>query len=297
MNLEQLHYAKYVMEYHSITMAAQQLFITQSAISQSIHTLEKELGIKLFERSRQGTFPTEEGRWILPKLMEVYQSLQDIKYEIKKSKEDMAGTIKLATIPSVFMTFLPEKLARFKEEYPLVNYQILEFENYKVIEAIQNQEAEIGFIALTHDTDHLNPNLVFQQLTIRSEYYLVVAANSPFANRSEISLDEVINEHFILYGERFFTELLSNFLPNWSVQSILFQSINPEVIKKSVMLGLGVSILSNLMIENDPHFIEGRLVRVKLKGYPFHTPLSYSLIYRKDSKHSPLIKKLASFFY
>lgn len=296
MNFEQLHYVKAVVEYQSITIASQQLFVTQSAISQSITALEKELNIVLFHRSRHGTFPTEDGRWILPKLMEVFQKTEEIKLEIESRTTQFSGEIIVATIPSLFMKLLPETLATFKKDYPLVKYQILELENNKVIEAVQQKKADIGFIALTHDLSHFSSSIFSQNLKATSQYYLLVSASSRFALHSEITLEEVVEEPFILYGEHFYRNLIRDFSAKSSEQTILFQSYNSEVIKKSVLAGLGVSILSNLMIEEDPYILDGRVKAIKLIGYPFQMPISYSLIYHQDLRKSPLIQKLAAYF-
>lgn len=296
MNFEQLQYVKVVVEFQSITVASQQLFVTQSAISQSITALEKELNVVLFHRSRHGTIPTEDGLWILPKLMEIFQKTQEIKLEIESRTTQLAGEVIIATIPSLFMTLLPESLVTFKKDYPLVKYHILELENNKVIEAIQQKKADIGFIALTHDLSHFGESIFFQNLQVTSQYYLLVSASSRFALHTEITLEEVLEEPFILYGEHFYPNLIRNFSAKSSEQTILFQSYNSEVIKKSVMAGLGVSILSNLMIEEDPYILDGRVKAIKLIGYPFQMPLTYSLIYHQDFRKSPLIQKLAAYF-
>jgi len=296
MNYEQLKYVKNVIEFQSITIASQQLFVTQSAISQSITALEKELNVVLFHRSRHGTIPTEDGLWLLPKLMEIFQKTQEIKLEIESRTTQFAGEVIIATIPSLFMTLLPEMLATFKKDYPHVKYHILELENNKVIEAIQQKKADIGFIALTHDLDHFSTSIFFHNLQVTSQYYLLVSASSRFALHTEITLEEVLEEPFILYGEDFYPNLIRNFSAKSGEQTILFQSYNSEVIKKSVMAGLGISILSNLMIEEDPYILDGRIKAIKLVGYPFQMPLSYSLIYHQNLRKSPLIQKLVAYF-
>lgn len=296
MNYEQLQYVKAVIEFQSITIASHQLFVTQSAISQSLTALEKELNVVLFHRSRHGTIPTEDGLWLLPKLMEIFQKTQGIKLEIESRNTQIAGEITIATIPSLFMTLLPETLATFKKDYPLVKYHILELENNKVIEAIQQKKADIGFIALTHDLSHFGSSLYLQNLQVTSQYYLLVSASSRFALHTEITLEEVLEEPFILYGEHFYPNLIRTFSPKSSEQMILFQSYNSEVIKKSVMAGLGVSILSNLMIEEDPYILDGKIKAIKLIGYPFQIPLSYSIIYHQDLRENPPIQKLATYF-
>lgn len=143
---------------------------------------------------------------------------------------------------------------------------------------------------------HCSSSIFFQNLQVTSQYYLLVSASSRFALHSEITLEDILEEPFILYGEHFYPNLIRNFSAKSSEQTILFQSYNSEVIKKSVMAGLGVSILSNLMVEEDPYILDGRIKAIKLIGYPFQMPLSYSLIYHQDLGGNNVIQKLAAYF-
>ena len=103
MNFEQLQYVKAVVEFKSITIASQQLFVTQSAISQSITALEKELNVVLFHRSRHGTIPTEDGLWLLPKLMDIFQKTQEIKLEIESRTTQFSGEESQSPQSQVFL--------------------------------------------------------------------------------------------------------------------------------------------------------------------------------------------------
>ncbi|MFJ8527537.1 LysR family transcriptional regulator [Bacillus sp. NPDC094106] len=71
MNLEQMEYIKEISRTQSISLAAKNLHVSQAAVSQSISLLERELGVKLFIRSRLGTTPTKEGKNIIRKALEI----------------------------------------------------------------------------------------------------------------------------------------------------------------------------------------------------------------------------------
>ncbi len=291
MNFEQLLYIKNVLEHKSITIAAQKLFVSQSAISQAITALEKELQIKLFQRSRQGTIPTEDGKWMLPKLMEIYQKTVDIKQEVKNRQSDLFGNLVIATVPGVFMTILPKTFAKFKNIHPRINYKIFESDNPKVIERVLNKEVDLGFIA---KSDEINEEILHvRTLPISSNYYLIVNTHSPYALFQQISLKDLDNTSFIVYGYEYFANLMHRFSER--EPHILFSSYNSEVIKKSVIEGLGVSILSDLMLKDDPYIAGGQLKAIKLVDSPFDTPVTYSLIYRKDCPNKMIVEKLISF--
>ena len=294
MNFDQLQYIKSVVEYQSITVAAEKLFVTQSAISQAISTLEKELNVKLFHRSRNGSYPTEEGEWILPKLLKIYHSYQEIKLEIQSRSSEFFGDIMISTIPGIFMTYLPKRLAKLKKDFPNVKPKIVELETKKIVEEIQMKNADIGFIALTHNLKKLHKDVVFSPISIVSHYRLLVSAQSKYANYKEVELQALMDEPFILYGEQFYLELLEQFTQQNESFTVLFQSYNPEVIKKSVMAGLGVSILSDMMLEDDPYIEDGRIKAVKLVDSLFQYPMTLGIIYHKDRIQDAKIQKVVS---
>jgi len=76
MNLEQLEYIVEIAKTRSFSAAASQLHMTQSAISQSVRKLEQELGMTVFERSRQGAVPTEEGKTFIEQAIEILRRVQ-----------------------------------------------------------------------------------------------------------------------------------------------------------------------------------------------------------------------------
>lgn len=296
MNFEQFEYVKAIVENKSMSIASQKLHVTQSAISQSISMLEKELGIQLFKRSRSGTLPTEDGLWVIPKLMDILQKSNKLKVEIQSKSATFSGKVEIATIPSIFMTLLPDALVSFKKDFPLVHYSISEMENHKVLKAIEQKKADVGFITLTHESKSIDNQLIFHPLNLQSNFYLLVSAKSVLAIHSEIQLQDVLGESFILYGEHYYRNLIKEFEEKYNQISVIFQSNNPEVIKKSVAAGLGVSIVSKMMIEDDPYIDSGRIKAIPLIGYPFNFSLSFGAIYDPNRTNYKLIQRMLTYF-
>ncbi|MGX9134199.1 LysR family transcriptional regulator [Rummeliibacillus sp. JY-2-4R] len=295
MNFEQLEYIKAIVENKSMSIASQKVHVTQSAISQSIAMIETELGVQLFKRTRNGTIPTEDGLWIIPKLMEILRKSNELKMEIQSKTATFSGKVKIATIPGIFMTLLPEALANFKNDFPLVHYEISEMENNQVLKAIEQKKADVGFITLTPESKPLENHLTYHPLNIESQFHLLVPAKSVQAIHSEIQLKDVLDESFILYGEHFYSKLMRGFEEKVGKINIIFQSYNPEVIKKSVAAGLGVSIVSKMMIEDDPYIESGRIKAIPLIGCPFNFSLSFGAIYDRN-QNNILIQRMLAYF-
>jgi DNA-binding transcriptional LysR family regulator len=152
MNLEQMEYIKEVARTQSISLAAQNLHVSQAAISQSISLLEKELGIILFKRSRLGTTPTDEGRKIIKTAMEIVSKVDEIRDEAKSTTVSYTGELKIAAIPSLFMTLLPRTLSMFKNEFPQVKVLITEMGGKEIIEEVNKYKIDLGLIVLNEET-------------------------------------------------------------------------------------------------------------------------------------------------
>ncbi len=78
--------------------------------------------------------------------------------------------------------------------------------------------------------------------------------------------------------------------------NVLFKSNNPEVVKKSVAEGLGISVVSSLMLWDDPYLISERIVAIPLIGYPFNFNLSFGVIYLKNRIQDRLMNKMLEYF-
>ena len=146
MNFEQLVYVKKIYEVESIIHAAQALHISQSAMSQSIANLEIELGYKLFERSRKGTFPTEVGKRLIPFIIDILDARDDLAGEIDALNSKLTGSLKIATIPTLFNKIIPKALSAFKNDYPHIEIEVIESDRANIITMVNNNEVDIGLV-------------------------------------------------------------------------------------------------------------------------------------------------------
>src|SRR5690625_443661 len=103
MNFEQLKYIVEVAKAGSISGASKKLFITQSAISQSITKMEAELGVEIFNRSRNGDVPTDIGNTIIKKALETLAKMEEIKMVGNTDHKLMKRSIRICMIQSTLM--------------------------------------------------------------------------------------------------------------------------------------------------------------------------------------------------
>lgn len=145
MNIEQMRYSVEVAKVGSISIASENLYVSQSAISQSIMSLEEELGMSIFIRSRYGTRPTNEGKEVIQRAAEILEKLQEIKQVAQSHTRSMTGQLRLAVCPGT-IPFILNVLQFFKHEYPDVEITIEEKGCHEIIADLQQDRIDIGFV-------------------------------------------------------------------------------------------------------------------------------------------------------
>lgn len=137
-NLELYNFFCLIAEYNSFSEASKKLYISQPAITQKIHDLEKGLGKKLFIRTASGIELTEEGKLLYNKVREPINTLKNI--EINKEKEDARAQVKIGIDSKIFdISFLYRMLIKFYKLYPKKRLIIEKMELEKGMDYIANE--------------------------------------------------------------------------------------------------------------------------------------------------------------
>ncbi|MCM3690400.1 LysR family transcriptional regulator [Neobacillus niacini] len=266
MHIEQLEYIVKIAETGSISIAAQKLHVSQSGISQSITRLEDELGVKIFKRNRRlGAVPTNEGKTLIKKAYEVLMKLHEFKEEAQTYNTVHTGNLKLSSIPG-FMLFLLEPLAAFKKAYPNVNIEISEKTTQHIIEHVRNNQIDIGLITIYEDLLKKGEDLLFEVI-LEGKMMVAVSKTSPLALHKNITPQQLITQNVILYNGEYVKRFVNNIISQFGPLNILFTTDNSAVIKKAIIEGLGISLVPDFTIKNDPDVLSGEIVPLEIKEY------------------------------
>ncbi|MES9740320.1 LysR family transcriptional regulator, partial [Peribacillus frigoritolerans] len=202
MNIEQLLYIVEVAKYNSLSIAAQNLHVTQSNISQSITNLEKELGIKVLKRSRgHGAVPTDEGRIILKLAYEIQKKLEEIKETANLLNSTEVGELKISSLPGL-MTFLVKAIASFRHDYPYVNLEVSDKSGSAVIEDVRQHKTDIGLITYSSDLNINMEGIAFEAL-IEGKQKVYVSKHSPLAILGTITPHDILDQTLVTYKGEF----------------------------------------------------------------------------------------------
>ncbi len=147
MNLQQLEYIVAVDTNRHFAKAAEKSFVTQATLSMMIKKLEDELGIKIFDRSKQPVTPTKEGEEFIVRAKQVLAEVKRLKDFAEEVKGEVTGNIHLGIIPTLAPYLLPIFLKNFIKKYPRLNIFIKELITEDIIDHIKKGELDLGLVA------------------------------------------------------------------------------------------------------------------------------------------------------
>lgn len=148
MNTYQMEYILKIAETGSITKAADELYITQSALDQQLLKLEKELGAKLFVRSKQRLVPTDAGRVYVEYAKRMLALKKEAYAIISDIAQGVAGTLSVGLTPERGMDMFTNVYPQFYELYPAVNVIPREIRVKSQLEMLRSGELDIGFVTM-----------------------------------------------------------------------------------------------------------------------------------------------------
>lgn len=153
MNLQQLEYIISVDNYRHFAKAADKNSVTQPTLSMMIQKLEEELGIKIFDRSKQPVVPTREGEEIIKRAKAVMIQVNHLKEYARELKGEISGELRLGIIPTLAPYLLPLFLRNFHQKHPLLKISIKEMVTDEMILKLKKGELDMGILATpTHES-------------------------------------------------------------------------------------------------------------------------------------------------
>ncbi|MGY0215975.1 LysR family transcriptional regulator [Endozoicomonadaceae bacterium StTr2] len=251
----------------SFSLAAEQLHLTQPAISKRIAALESQLDCKLFDRFGRKITLTEAGRLLLPKAQRIMQELAACRSELTNLSEQVRGSLTLATSHHIGLHRLPEPLRHFTQAHPQVQLDIQFLDSEKACEAVIAGDIELAVITLSPDS---STQLVSKSLW-RDNLCFVTSQEHPLAEKEQVSLADLADHPAVFPGTHTFTHHFVRQLFEQQQQSfqVAMYTNYLETIRMLVGLGRYWSVLPETMIESS-------LVKLPIaEGADLHRMLGY----------------------
>jgi DNA-binding transcriptional LysR family regulator len=274
MNLAAFEAFVKVMETGSISMAADQLFITQPAVTKRIHSLEDYFGVKLFESAGRGVQATHAAHSLLPKVKNWLNELGDIHHTLSHEQNEVQGKLKLGTSHHIGLHHLPHHLRRYAQDYPNVRLDVRFVDSEQAHEQVLAGDLELAFLTLPPQLDDR-----LKYVTIWNDPLVFVAAPfHPLAQAHDLKLQDLIDYPSLLPAAQTYTSQIT--LAEFEKQGVkpkVTMSNNPlESIRMLVSIGLGWSVLPKTMVSHELQQLDINLEMHRQLGMVWHPGRSQS---------------------
>jgi len=233
----------------SFSLAAEQLYLTQPAVSKRISGLEGELGAPLFDRIGRRVNLTEAGREFLPRAKAILRDIEDSRRLISNLSGSVAGRLSIGTSHHIGLHRLPPVLKHFSREFPDVELELQFMDSEAACRAIQTGDLELGIVTLPLEPlADLRSELIWQD-----PLDIVVGNEHPLAGRVRLSFAQLAEHPAILPSPGTYTrQLLERSVAKAGGKLTASMTTNYlETIKMMVSGGLGWSVLPRSMLSDE----------------------------------------------
>ena len=256
--LELYRVFKEVAEVGNITAAAQALYISQSAVSQSIKQLEHDLQTRLFARNSRGVTLTAEGQMLYEYVRSAMGLLETGEEKLSQTRELQMGKLIIGASDTVTSQFLLPYLDSFHKQHPAIHIQIVSGRSHKVLGLLRSGKVDIAFASTPTDTSSLDIHPCFSTHAI-----FVAGAEYPCDFDHVYSLEEIAAFPLILLERKASSRL---FLERYFLQNGL--RLNPEIelgarslLVDLAAIGFGVAGVTEEFVHRELE--SGRLKKLK----------------------------------
>lgn len=289
MNLQNLRVFLKVAELEHITRAAEELHLTQPAVTKTIQSLEHELHLDLIERQGRRIVLTQAGRILRRHARQLFALERQMEEELAALRDLEGGEVNLAANKIAGVYLLPPIIARFRQQYPRVTLNMLICNSRDIIEGTMNWELDFGLI-------EGNPANLPPELQTRIFAYdtliLVVAPTHRWSTAELLQPENLSSALLVREPGSGIRETIEQQLIAMGVHlHPLLTLTDNEAIKQMVMHGVGAAIVSSLTVSRE--LASGDLVQVPIAGLDLHPQLN--LIQRVDKQLSRAAQALCTY--
>nr|WP_298414756.1 LysR family transcriptional regulator [uncultured Halomonas sp.] len=250
----------------SFSLAGEQLYLTQPAVSKRIATLEDQIGARLFDRIGRRVSLTEAGQILLPRAREILVMVNDSRQALANLAGDVRGSLTMATSHHIGLHRLPPILKAYTQAHPEVRMDLRFLDSEQAYQGVLTGELEVAVVTLAPMPD---PRLHVVPIWI-DRLRFVCGKDHPLARQDRLSLSALSQHDAVLPGHLTFTRdiVLDTFAREGLNVSVGLSTNYLETLKMMVDIGLGWSVLPETLIDADVHILP-------VAHRPIERPLGY----------------------
>lgn len=286
MHIETLKVYCDLVEMQSFSLAAERNFVTQSAVSQQIRTLEKHFDRKLLERvrGRRDIRLTPAGNVFYEESKKVLESYNQLTESMNTLLNRISGVVKVATVYSIGLHELPPKVREFMTKFPSAKIDLEYSRTTRVVRDVLKGIVELGVVAFPEPRRGLE---IVQMASDR--LVLITPPEHKFANRKLVTAKDLQGKKFVLFERNIPTRKATDKILRSHGVSVnkAAEFDNIETIKRAVEVGFGMAIVPHPSVMDEKR--NKQLSVINLKEKEWKRPVG--VIYRSDRELSLAAKK------
>lgn len=286
MTLNQMHYFQVVARTENFRAAAEELYISQPSLSRSIDSLEKELGVLLFDRTGRGIVLTKSGRLFLEYVNRILEECDIAVYKMKELSSS-GGRIDIGYVFPLANYYIPHKVRTFLDQpgNERITFGFTQNRTSSIIRDIKKGLLDIGFCAYVEYEEEL----VFTPV-LKQEMVIITPLDHPLAANDTVSVRELENYPVIGYdrisGLGGYTNRLYR---NLDIKpDILCECADENAIQALVREGFGIALVARVDVLNENEIKILRLSDVELTHY-------VNMVWLRNHYQMPAIKRFIDF--
>ena len=260
--LQQLKLFEAVARHANFTRAAEELHLTQPAVSIQIKRLESQAGLPLFEQVGKKIFPTAAGKAIYQASIDILARAAELQSTIETLKGEVKGPLQLSMVTTT-KYFMPHLLGAFLQNYPEVEPRLKFTNRARIIERLLNNEDDFVVMGQIPNETQLQTYPFLDNIL-----GVVAPPDHPLAGKKKITLKTLARERFLEREEGSSTRLVFDQMlaeENLHIEPYI-ELGSSEAIKQGVMAGLGLAVLSLHSVQLEQQ--AGRLAVLDVVGFP-----------------------------
>ena len=246
----------------NFTKAAEELHMTQPAVTFQIRQLEEQFNTRLFDRTHNKVTLTDVGKQVYTYSDRILKLYEEMTRNITEMTGDVSGSVTLGASTTIAEYMLPLLIGEFKNKFPEVMINLRESNTEDIVSMVENNDIDLGIVEGSVN----NKNLVVEEC--KMDHLVVIMPNDHMlASEKKLRVEDFITYPFICREHGSGTqEVITNYVDkygNGEDLNVCFELSSPEAIKGAVEAGMGLSIVSRATIIKELQL--GTLTAVELK--------------------------------
>ena len=234
----------------NFTKAAEELHMTQPAVTFQIRQLEDQFNTRLFDRTHNKVTLTDIGKQVFMYADRILKLYDDMMLSVTEMTGEVSGGVSLGASTTVAEYMLPLLIGEFKSKFPEVMISLKESNTEHIVSMVERNEIDIGIVEGSVN----NKNLIVEQCHT-DELVVIMPNNHPLAGNKKLTVQDVVEHPFISRESGSGTqEAIQNYVVqhgDHDILNIVFELSSPEAIKGAVEADMGLSIVSRCTIDKE----------------------------------------------